>query len=565
MNLSGWQVYLYDDVSWPAPLAVFTIPAGTTCAAGQIFRLQEAGTAPGAFPQFFYGNNISWTSAAGSHVAVLLRTSAGVMVDFVAAGAATPASITAPAVIPTTQWSGNPVTAPTNLDLGYTRIGTADANNATNWSTTAAGSMGALNPGLTTPFVIKTPVAVTPLSAAFTSGVWTGNMTVVQNGSNVSLSATSGTVTGSSNLFNVTGAPLLQVTSGGLDATGYFRGPFQPVSFVYTLTNSGTGPMAWTVSSASPWLGLSENGGTLAAGASTNVTTALTPATRFLELGTSTATVTFTNTSTGLGSTTRTASILVLLLPPMLLPEPAITTGTSNTLSWFGLAGSTNFEVQRATAGDFSDAVSSGWISAADYTFDGLADGTLYRYRVRARRAAGTETAWSPVVTSTQLAGGLQITALDSDGDGLPDAWETAHGLDTANPLAENGAAGDADRDGLRNLLELALGLDPQKADAAGALTATIETNPDDGEPYLTIRHRRLLAPGTLRYTLEISTDLIAWHTVADTESEELAPPSANSDGLTETIALRLKPPIGTPGNESRHVRLRVSIKNGDL
>ena len=565
VNMSGWQVHIYDDASWPAPLAVFTIPAATNCAVGQIFRLQEFGTAPGVFPQFFSGGNISWTSGAGSHVAVLLRTAAGAMVDFVAAGNATPASIASPAVIPAAQWSGNPVAGPADLNLGYTRIGAADANNASNWSTTAAGSMGTVNPGLTTPFVVKTPVAVTPLSAVFTNGVWNGTMTVVQNGSDVSLSAASGIATGASNLFNVTGAPALTVTAGGLNATGFFGGPFQPVSFVNTLTNSGTGPMAWTASTVAPWIGLSGNGGTLGAGASTTVTTALAPAARSLELGSFVASVAFTNTSTGLGSTTRTASIVVLLPAPMLLAEPAVTTGTSNTLSWFGLAGSTFFEVQRATAGDFSDAVSSGWISDSDYTFDGLADGTLYRYRVRARRAVGTETAWSPVVTSTQMAGGLEITAFDSDGDGLPDAWETAHGLDTANPLAENGAAGDADQDGLGNLLELALGLDPQKADAAGALAATIEPNSDDGEAYLTIRHRRLLAPGTLRYSLEISSDLIAWHTITAAESEELAPPVANADGLTETIALRLKPSISTPGNESRHIRLRVSIKSGDL
>ncbi len=33
------EVYIYDeDAVWPAPKTVFTIPAGTTCAAGQVFR-----------------------------------------------------------------------------------------------------------------------------------------------------------------------------------------------------------------------------------------------------------------------------------------------------------------------------------------------------------------------------------------------------------------------------------------------------------------------------------------------------------------------------------------------
>jgi hypothetical protein len=50
----------------------------------------------------------------------------------------------------------------------------------------------------------------------------------------------------------------------------------------------------------------------------------------------------------------------------------------------------------------------------------------------------------------------------DQDGDGLPDAWETAHGL---NPRS---ASGDPDRDGLPNGDEWANGTDPQNADTDG-------------------------------------------------------------------------------------------------
>lgn len=48
----------------------------------------------------------------------------------------------------------------------------------------------------------------------------------------------------------------------------------------------------------------------------------------------------------------------------------------------------------------------------------------------------------------------------DKDGDGMLDAWETAHGL---NPAA-NDAQGDADADGLKNIDEFQLGTDPQSA-----------------------------------------------------------------------------------------------------
>ena len=53
---------------------------------------------------------------------------------------------------------------------------------------------------------------------------------------------------------------------------------------------------------------------------------------------------------------------------------------------------------------------------------------------------------------------------LDDDGDGLPDGWEIANGLDPRDP---RDAARDADRDGVSNLEELRRGSNPRD-DAAG-------------------------------------------------------------------------------------------------
>ncbi|KAB7627950.1 putative Ig domain-containing protein [Alkalilimnicola sp. S0819] len=53
----------------------------------------------------------------------------------------------------------------------------------------------------------------------------------------------------------------------------------------------------------------------------------------------------------------------------------------------------------------------------------------------------------------------------DDDNDGLPDTYETAHGLD---PLDAADATADGDSDGLNNLEELAAGTDPNVADTDG-------------------------------------------------------------------------------------------------
>ncbi|MFN9112989.1 MAG: lamin tail domain-containing protein, partial [Bacteroidota bacterium] len=204
VNVGGWQVYIYDNVSGNgAPLPVFTIPAGTICAAGQVFRLQESGTALGTYPLFLYGSNIDWTNGTGSQTAVLLRNSSGVAVDFAVAGASTAAAVTSPQTIPSTQWQGASIIVPGSTTLSYSRIGNTDANSVADWSNTLTATMGTGNSTLVVPFNQQT-IAITPTtSGAFTSGVWTGNVTVNSAATQMYLKAVNGAATANSNAFSV--------------------------------------------------------------------------------------------------------------------------------------------------------------------------------------------------------------------------------------------------------------------------------------------------------------------------------------------------------------------------
>jgi hypothetical protein len=122
-------------------------------------------------------------------------------------------------------------------------------------------------------------------------------------------------------------------------------------------------------------------------------------------------------------------SLNVLLVAPAFVPEPAVTIGTSNSVSWSGVAGSEFYEVQRSTTPSFSDITSSGWIQATAFTFDGLADGVQYFYRARAWRTAASPPTgpWSEMVSSVQNTATGTIGNFiwnDLNGNGIQDLGE---------------------------------------------------------------------------------------------------------------------------------------------
>lgn len=61
---------------------------------------------------------------------------------------------------------------------------------------------------------------------------------------------------------------------------------------------------------------------------------------------------------------------------------------------------------------------------------------------------------------------------LDADGDGIPNGWEQASGLDPLSTNGVNGANGDPDGDGLTNLQEFLAGTDPTNSASAFQITA---------------------------------------------------------------------------------------------
>ncbi len=191
VNLSGWQITVYDGPSWPEPLATVTLPEGTLFPAGRIFTLNDNGETPGRFPNLFVSTNINWTSAPiGNTVAVLLRDAVGNIVDFVCAGNTDPSLITSPLRIPAGEWIGLPLfvtlSSPTST---LQRTGSTDVNDASTW-VNVPETFGALNSDLSLPFALKSTIAVSPtVLTNFTSGVWNGLLTVGEATSGLTLRA----------------------------------------------------------------------------------------------------------------------------------------------------------------------------------------------------------------------------------------------------------------------------------------------------------------------------------------------------------------------------------------
>ena len=103
------------------------------------------------------------------------------------------------------------------------------------------------------------------------------------------------------------------------------------------------------------------------------------------------------------------------------------------------------------------------------FDFDATNGTVAYR---PAHGFAGTDTfafrVNNQILPSVEATVTLNVIPLpDTDGDGMPDDWEIAHGLDPQNPLD---AAFDTDRDGLTNLQEYLANTDPNSAASVLAL-----------------------------------------------------------------------------------------------
>lgn len=293
----------------------------------------------------------------------------------------------------------------------------------------------------------------------------------------------------------------------------------------------------------------------------------------------------------------------------VLASEPLFTGGLSNTLSGESLGDGYEYEFQRATQADFSDAASSGYVTSPQHLFAQLTDGRLYHFRGRAR-TGGALGKWSPVERSTQDAtpptiaftqpsGGLtSLGRVDLGGAGADSVsgisnvmvndivgisqdsfanWNApslslAEGLNTFTLTATDKAVppnvrnvtwtitritdpeADANGDGITSLMDYAFhtaGNLPSKA----LPIISAAKHPDTGQTHLILSYRRLISnPSQILYLVETSDGLQAWQPLsAPVEYLSITP---TGDGVTESVKVRLHPSIEV--QKRRFARVRV-------
>lgn len=182
----------------------------------------------------------------------------------------------------------------------------------------------------------------------------------------------------------------------------------------YTLTNSGDAALNWTLA-ADAWLSATPTSGTLAIGATASVSVTPGPLAALLAKGHYEGALVSTNTSTGHGNATLTFMHDVLSPAPVLQPEPPITGGTTNTISWVPAPSALEGEAQAATDAGFTAPQNSGVVAAVAHTFASVAEG-LHYYRARARELLRNMSAWGQGTPAALGAGTKTNVIADATG-----------------------------------------------------------------------------------------------------------------------------------------------------
>ena len=140
-------------------------------------------------------------------------------------------------------------------------------------------------------------------------------------------------------------------------------------------------------------------------------------------------------------------------------------------LTWQGMTGRTYFiqYSEDLVHWSYVPTIEAGRAGAIEYHFTSTSPAFFIRLRYTDQPAGDRYAAdfdHDGVGNWVEIQRGMNpmVADSDTDGDGMPDDWELAHGLNPGDPTD---ADSDSDGDGLRAKDEITFGLDPRIADAS--------------------------------------------------------------------------------------------------
>jgi hypothetical protein len=131
-------------------------------------------------------------------------------------------------------------------------------------------------------------------------------------------------------------------------------------------------------------------------------------------------------------------------------------------------------------------------------------------------------------------------------------SWAAAWNLNGPNSAPHE----DFDGDGNSNLVEFAINTDPTVASVGLILEAGSIVDSGDDKHYFTVSHRRRIAPGSLVYQFQSSTNLSVWTDVPALQLEQIAAAPVG-DGVAEIVTFKTMPSI-EDSFAPRFLRLRL-------
>jgi sugar lactone lactonase YvrE len=188
-------------------------------------------------------------------------------------------------------------------------------------------------------------------------------------------------VTSSNATLTVTPEDLQITPPTGFEATGYVGRPFPITNETFSLTNTGTSLLDWSLvitflppCTSNCWLNASSGGGPLAAGRTTNVTVSLNSYAYSLPSGIYTAAVWFINTNDNVGQS-RLFTLVVTGIPTL-----AIQTATPGLRIFAGASGISNRQELATAPGADVNWVGASGGTPVKYSFTILRDGAQADY-----------------------------------------------------------------------------------------------------------------------------------------------------------------------------------------